>query len=118
MTNDQVEKAIEFLLEQDANLTAKLEALTGDVRTLAETQDRMQKEAEAGRAEARAIREDMLAMQEEVRGAVGKMLGFAEAMASNVAVLTQAQQGNTQRIATVERRIDAAGIPPDPEKTP
>jgi methyl-accepting chemotaxis protein len=99
MTPQEMEAAIARLFEGQDLLTGKVTELTEDVTELANTVKSMRDDAEADRKVQRAAIEEM-------RSAVGTMLGIAESMAANVTLLTQAQQGLTQRLITVEDRLE------------
>jgi methyl-accepting chemotaxis protein len=99
MTPQEMETAIARLFEGQGMLTGKVTELTDDVTELSNTVKAMRDEAEADR---RVQREAI----EEMRTAVGTMLGIAESMAANVILLTQAQQGLTHRVNKIEDRLD------------
>ncbi|MCC6744068.1 MAG: hypothetical protein IT175_09420 [Acidobacteria bacterium] len=100
MTPQEMETAIARLFEGQDLLTGKVTELTDAI-------DAMREQANADRAvQSQAIG--------EMRTAVGTMVGIAESMASNVTLLTQAQQGTTQRVDELEPRVDVldAGLHP------
>jgi len=94
-----MEAAIARLFEGQDLLTGKVTELTEDVTELSNAVKTMREEAEADR---KLQREAI----DEMRTAVGTMLGIAESMAANVTLLTQAQQGLTQRVNKFEDRLE------------
>ena len=108
MTPQEMETAIARLFEGQDLLTGKVTELTDDVAELSRVVSTMRDEAEADRK----LQREAIG---EMRAAVNTMLGFAEAMASNVTALTTAQQGTRQRVERLETRvekIEKGGKPP------
>ena len=121
MTGDEMQRAIEFILESEARLNARMEELTqaqkqfaeeaaSDRQDLRDAVARIEQTADADRREFREgierIERAAEADRAEIRAAVNTMLSFAEAMADNVTLLTQTQQGTTQRVGRLEDRVD------------
>ena len=120
MTGDELDRAIAFLLESQANLTAKLDRLEVTVERLSENQESHSKiherlEATIERladnhdrleATVERLAEEAAADRTEVRSAVNTMLSFAEAMAENVRRLTDSQIDTNRRVRAVEDRLD------------
>lgn len=78
MTSEEMEKAIEFILSQDAAFSAKLQILEEKMASLTEKTDRMAVEAAEDR---RIMREGFAETREsfvEVRGAITKLLDTIE----------------------------------------
>jgi methyl-accepting chemotaxis protein len=98
MTPQEMETAIARLFEGQDLLTGKVTELTDDVAELSNVVRTMREEADADR---KVQREAI----EEMRAAVNTMLGIAESMASNVTMLSQAQQATRQRVEKLETRV-------------
>jgi hypothetical protein len=100
VTGDELERAIALLLESQANLTAKLDQLEVTVGKLADGHDRLEATVER-------LAEEAAVDRAEVRSAVATMLSFAESMAGNVKLLTEAQIATSRRVDHVETRLDS-----------
>ena len=106
MTHQEMETAIARLFEGQDLLTGKVADLTENVAELGNTVKIMREEADADRKVVREAVGEMRAVTGEMRTAIGTMLDIAESMASNVALLTEAQQTTRQRVAKLETRVD------------
>jgi hypothetical protein len=115
MTPQEMETAIARLFEGQDMLTGKVTELTEDVAQLTENVAGLKDAVDAMREEAKADRAVQSEAIGEMRSAVSTMLGIAESMAANVTLLTTAQQGTSQRVTTLEKRVDALeeGDPPN-----
>ena len=115
MTPQEMETAIARLFEGQDLLTGKVTELTEDVAELSGAVTELSRVVSTLREEAEADRKLQREAIGEMRVAVTTMLGFAEAMASNVTALTTAQQGTRQRVDRLETRvekIEKGGKPP------
>jgi conjugal transfer/entry exclusion protein len=110
MTPQEMEAAIARLFEGQDMLTGKVAELTDDVSELSTAvkamREEWQTERQTLRDEAAADRAVQREAIEEMRTAVSSMLDIAESMASNVTLLTQAQQRTSQRLDLVEKRVN------------
>jgi len=107
MTPQEMEQAIARLFEGQDLLTGKVTELTEDVTHLTESVAGLRDVVDVMREEAKADRSVQSEAIVEMRTAVSTMLGIAESMAANVTLLTNAQQGTSQRVTQLERRIDS-----------
>lgn len=83
--------------ERFENLVVTVENIAGMVKDLAEQAD--------------ADRETMKQAIDEMRGGVSAMLGIGEQMKQLAIGLTLAQQGTSQRVTHLERRVDVLENP-------
>lgn len=106
MTDDELNRKMEFIVEQQAQFAvdiqllkeaqattnASIAQLTKDVLMLADTQSQMQEQAEADR--------------QEMRNGINQMISIAEEMRDLARALVTAQIGTSQRVSKVEDRLD------------
>ncbi|MBI4749672.1 MAG: hypothetical protein HY774_14385 [Acidobacteria bacterium] len=106
MTDDELNRKMEFIIEQQAQFTvdiqllkeaqattnASIAQLTKDVLMLADTQSQMQEQAEVDR--------------QEMRDGINQMISIAEEMRNLARGLVTAQIGTSQRVSKVEDRLD------------
>lgn len=98
MTHDEMERSINFVLDSQATLTAKLDKLTDDVVE-------MKVQAELDRATMRNAVSEMRNGIVEMQQGIAAMLLIAERMEQSVTGLTQAQKGTSQRVGRLEKRV-------------
>jgi methyl-accepting chemotaxis protein len=106
MTPEEIERSIARLFEGQELLTGKVTELTDDVARLTEDVTNLSSSVAVMREEAVADRQVQREAIGEMRTAVTTMLGIAESMASNVTLLTTAQQATSQGVDRIERRLD------------
>lgn len=106
MTDDELNRKMEFIIEQQAQFAvdiqllkeaqattnASIAQLTKDVLMLADAQSQMQEQAEADR--------------QEMRNGINQMISIAEEMRDLARALVTAQIGTSQRVSKVEDRLD------------
>ena len=113
MTGAEMERAIGFLLESHASLTVKIEQLVESQSRTDVSIARVEAFVEhlatsVERLEVSVVRvvDETSLDRAEIRTAVNTMLSFAESMADNVRLLTEAQLTTTNRVRQVEARLD------------
>jgi uncharacterized protein YoxC len=96
MTTEEMETAIQFLLDHHAKVSADIERhseqigqLTADVKSLADSVTRMQHEAEADRAEIREAIENLIVANEVTRKLSEDVARLAVATSQRVTDLEQ-----------------------------
>jgi hypothetical protein len=113
MTNEEVERAIEFLLEHHSKFSADIDELKEIQRQQTENLNRLTANVEATREEMRTRGEEMQTMREEMRAgfdemreAVNNLIIANEVtreLAENVARL---EVQTSRRVTGLERRVD------------
>lgn len=88
---ERIERGMEFLLESDARLSARLDSLTSTV--------------ERQQAEIAEIGQILRESNAESRESFEKLITFAEDLAMHVRVLLTGQAGHAERLGELERRL-------------
>jgi hypothetical protein len=95
MTPDEMQRTMEFILEQQASLAAKTDANTDAIARLTEAQTGLT-------ASQAALTGVIESIGIETRDAITTMLGIAESMSENVRVLTALQIDTRSRLDALE----------------
>ena len=99
MSNEEVERAIEFLLDNQAQHDVRLARLENIVVELAVSQKEM-------RADMQTMRADMQTMLGEFREGIEHILGVAERAMTAVHKLADAEFDTRKRVRFLEDRVD------------
>lgn len=102
MTTEEMERAIEFLLDHHAKVSADIERHSEQIGKLTETVSTLVAEAETDRRETREVLNSMIS---EIQEGFNKLILSNEVtrdLANNVAML---EIQTSQRVTNVERRV-------------
>ncbi|HKQ07030.1 MAG TPA: hypothetical protein VJ464_18010 [Blastocatellia bacterium] len=99
MTNEQMERAIEFLLDHHAKMSADIERHSEQISQLTQVVGSLT-------GDVQALTGNIEAMREEMREGFNRLISANEQTTRLMEQLTMLEVKNSQRITGLERRVD------------
>jgi len=105
MTSEEMERAIEFLLNHHAQFSADIGQLKEAISRQSENLDKLTANVDAMREEMGAMREEMGAMREEMRDGFNKLILANEVTRRLTEEVAQLAVQTSRRVTGVEQRV-------------
>ena len=106
MTNEEVERAIEFLLDHHAKVSADIGELREAVSGLKDVQQRQGENLDRLTTDVQALTVNVEAMREEMREGFNRLIAANEQTTEILGQLARLNVGTSQRVTRLEGRVD------------
>jgi uncharacterized protein YoxC len=106
MTNEQMERAIEFLLDHHAKMSADIERHSEQIGRLTQAVASLTGDVHALTGNVEALTGNVEAMREEVQDGFNKLIVANEVTRKLSEDVARLNVGMSQRLTVVERRVD------------